>query len=62
MVWMFSLFSAFVLRWMWHSSFAIGIPVGGGMHRAFDLDSIAFWALLGIALALLLISFLKRAN
>ena len=43
---------AFGVRYWWHPTYAITIPVSEGSHRAIELNVIVFWVMLGLAVVM----------
>jgi len=50
---------AIVLRFTWHSSFALATALNDKVHRGYSISSIVFWSLLIIGLSLLLLALFK---
>jgi len=53
---------AIVIRFAWHSSFAISFPSSPSMRRAMSVSNVAFWSLLIVGTVLLFVAWTRRAH
>jgi len=59
---MIALALAILVRFAWHSSFALAFPVNANTHRGYSISSLLFWVFLLTGLSLLFLVLIRRTH